>query len=260
VLEERLSVAKSLAIESGAILRLAYTGEKIVTHKGRIDLLTNFDLLSEEILVEGIQKNFPEDFIVAEEQNAKTSHSEYWLVDPLDGTTNFTHGLPDFTICLAYLRKHEPVLGVIYNPARDELFSAVKNGGSFLNDEPIRVSDQPSLTQSLLAAGFPYDLDQITFDVFGYWQQIFYMSRGIRHIGCASLSLAYIACGRLDGFWESGLHPWDIAAGMVIVREAGGTITRIDGGENPLSEPCSILGTNGRLHIELLKQLDDQIG
>lgn len=260
MLEERLSVAKSLAFESGAILRLAYTGEKVVTHKGRIDLLTNHDLESEKILVEGIQKAFPDDFVIAEEQNSSIRHSNYWLIDPLDGTTNFTHGLPDFTICLAYLRKHEPVMGVVYNPVRDEIFCALKDGGAFLNDEPIRVSDQPSLTQSLLAAGFPYDLDQITFDVFGYWQQIFYMSRGIRHIGCASLSLAYIACGRLDGFWESGLRPWDIAAGMVIVREAGGTTTRIDGGENPLSEPCSILGTNGRLHIELLKQLNDQIG
>ena len=255
--EERLSVAKSLAIESGAILRLAFMGEKIVTHKGRIDLLTNYDLQSEQILVEGIQNAFPEDFIVAEEQNAKTSRSEYWLVDPIDGTTNFTHGLPDFTICLAYLRKHEPVMGVIYNPARDELFSAVKNGGAFLNNEPIRVSDQPSLTQSLLAAGFPYDLDTINFDVFGYWHQIFYMSRGIRHIGCTSLNLAYIACGRLDGFWESGFRPWDIAAGMVIVREAGGIITRLDGGEKPLSEPCSILATNRQLHTELLELLNE---
>ncbi len=110
MLEERLFVAKSLAFESGAILRLAYTGEKVVTHKGRIDLLTNYDLESEKILVEGIRKAFPDDFLIAEEQNASIRHSNYWLIDPLDGTTNFTHGLPDFTICLAYLRKHKPVM------------------------------------------------------------------------------------------------------------------------------------------------------
>ncbi len=257
MLEERLDLATSLAYEAGAILRQAYMGEKTINHKGRIDLLTNFDLQSETILVEGIQSKLPDDFIVAEERHPNISQSDYWLIDPLDGTTNFAHGLPDFTICLAYLIDHQPVLGVIYTPARDELFTAIKGQGARLNGNPIRVSDEADLDQSLLATGFPYDLEHMDFDNFALWERIFFKSRGIRHIGCASINLAYIACGRLDAFWESGFRPWDMAAGIIIAREAGGKVTRIDGAEQPLKEPYNLLASNGHLHPALMALLNE---
>ena len=256
MLEERLTLAKSLALEAGTILRRGYTGEKSISHKGQIELLTDYDLMTEKFLVEGISQTFPDDDIVAEEQNNPVTQSEYWLIDPIDGTTNFAHGLPDFTICIAYLRHNQPVLGVIYVPTRDELYSAVKDHGAFLNDMAIHVSDHAILDQSLLATGFPYAFDQVDFDVFGKWQRLFYLSRGLRHLGCASLNLAYLACGRLDGFWECGFKPWDMAAGIIIAREAGAIVTRIDEGPNPLAEPTSILATNGHLHktiAELIK-------
>lgn len=255
MLEKRLEIAKSLALEAGELLRQGYSSDKTISHKSRLELLTQFDLLSEQLITDGIRQAFAGDPIVAEEQNARNNQPDYWLIDPLDGTTNFAHGLPGFTICLSYLQAAQPVLGVIYLPILDELFYAQKGQGAFRNGKPISVSGQGALEQSLLATGFPYAFDQVDFDVFGNWQRLFYQSRGVRHLGCASLNLAYVACGRLDGFWEYGFKAWDMAAGMVLVQEAGGTITRIDGGPNPLQEPTSILATNGMLHRSLLDSI-----
>jgi myo-inositol-1(or 4)-monophosphatase len=255
MLERRLRAAKALALQAGALLREAYAGEKVITHKGRIDLLTNFDLQSEGMLVQGLREAFPEDAIIAEEAHFDHGHQAYWLIDPIDGTTNFVHGLPDFTICLAYIQESQPQLGVIYNPARGELYTAQRGGGAFLNERPIHVSRQSELEQSLLSAGFPYDPDSIDFDVFGTWQHIFYRSQGIRHIGCASMNPAYVASGALEAYWEEGFKPWDIAAGILLVTEAGGRVSRIDGGPDPLDEPCSLLASNGLLHDEMLKLL-----
>ncbi|MEJ2012704.1 MAG: inositol monophosphatase family protein [Anaerolineales bacterium] len=255
MLESRLMVAKSLALQAGAVLREAYAGEKVITHKGRIDLLTNFDLQSEGMLVQGLREAFPDDSIVAEEAHFDPGHEAYWLIDPIDGTTNFAHGLPDFTICLAYIQAGNPQLGIIYNPARGELYTALRDGGAYLNETPIHVSQQLELEQSLLSAGFPYDPNSIDFDVFDAWQRIFYRSQGIRHIGCASMNPAYVASGVLEAFWEEGFQPWDLAAGILLVTEAGGRVSRIDGGPDPLREPCSLLASNGLLHDELLALL-----
>ncbi len=256
MLDGRLELAKSLALEAGKILRDGYGSEKIVSHKGKLELLTEFDLQSESLLINGIRDAFPEDQIVAEEQNSPVSSSDYWLIDPLDGTTNFAHNLPGFTICLAYMRREQPVLGVVYLPVLGELFYALQGNGAFMNDAAITVSGQSDLEQSLLSTGFPYAFGQVDFDAFGNWERLFYRSRGVRHLGCASLNLVYVACGRLDGFWECGFKTWDMAAGIILVEEAGGKVTRIDGGPNPLGEPTSILATNGRLHqpiAELIK-------
>jgi len=255
MLEKRLTVAKALVLRSGAMLREVYAGEKAITHKGRIDLLANYDLQSEGLIVEGIREAFQDDAIVAEEVHYDAGRQDYWLIDPIDGTTNFAHGLPDFTICITYMQEGEPQLGVIYNPSRGELYSAMRGRGAFLNERPIRVSRQSELQQSLLSAGFPYDLDGIDFDVFNAWQRLFYRCQGIRHIGCASMNPAYVASGLLEGFWEAGFRPWDLAAGILLVKEAGGQVSRIDGGPDPLSEPCSLLATNGLLHDELLELL-----
>jgi myo-inositol-1(or 4)-monophosphatase len=255
MLEERFDAAKSAVLEAGAMLREVYPNPKSVQHKGSIDLLTQYDLRSEQILINRIKKRFPNDAFLSEESLKETTEEEYWLIDPIDGTTNFAHGLPEFAICVSYLRAGEPVLGIIYNPARDELFHAIDGAGAYLNERAIRVSTQSDPMQSLLATGFPYDPGTTNFDVFGAWAKIFYRSRGIRHIGCASMNTAYIAAGRLDAYWETNLHAWDVAAGFVLINEAGGTVTRLEGTPNPLREPCSILATNGHLHGQLLNLL-----
>jgi myo-inositol-1(or 4)-monophosphatase len=251
MLEDRLTLAKTLAQDAGRLLREGYHGEKDITHKGQIELLTQFDLMSEKHITEGIRTAFPHDEVIAEEKNAPITQAEYWLVDPLDGTTNFAHGLPGFTVCLAYMKNHVPVLGVIYIPLLDELYSSLEGAGAYINDVPITVSRENALDQSLLATGFPYAYGETAFDVFGNWERLFYRSRGVRHLGCASLNLAYVACGRLDGFWEYGFKSWDMAAGVILVREAGGIVTRIDGGEDPLKDPTSILATNGEIHEDI---------
>jgi myo-inositol-1(or 4)-monophosphatase len=210
MLEDRLAVAKSLALEAGTILRQGYRGEKDISHKGRLELLTQFDLMSEQLITKGIRESFPQDYIVAEEENAPITQSDYWLIDPLDGTTNFAHGLPGFTISLAYLLNHRPVLGVLYLPILNELFSALHNHGSFLNDVDIEVTKQTSLKHSLLATGFPYAFDQVEFDSFGNWERLFYQSRGLRHLGSTLLMLRvvdWMASGNVGlnpGIWPPG--------------------------------------------------------
>lgn len=253
---KRLTLARSLALRAGALLRDAYRGSKRIQYKGRIDLLTNYDLESHNLIVKGIQEAFPQDAIISEEGIEQSSLPDAWLIDPLDGTTNFVSGLPDFTISIAYLQDSNPVLGVIYNPPVGDLFHAERNKGAFLNDEIIKVSQTDALIESVLAEGFPYDLEQITFDPFDAWTRIFYKTRGIRHVACASLTMAYVAAGRIEAYWEEGCYPWDLAAGMLLVTEAGGSISRIDGSTNPLRQPCSVLASNGHLHHELTELLE----
>jgi myo-inositol-1(or 4)-monophosphatase len=257
MLTKRFDIAKTLVIQTGELLRSVYTDQKQIQHKGKIDLLTEYDLRSETLLTAGIQKNFSADTVVSEESRQQTNQNEYWLIDPIDGTTNFAHGLPEFTICVAYMHRTEPLIGIIYNPVREEFFHAIKGEGAYLNNQSIRVSTQSDLLQSLLSTGFPYDPDHTEFDIFGAWNKIFYKSRGIRHFGCASMNAAYLAAGRLEGYWESSFNPWDLAAGALLVTEAGGKVTRIDGKPNPLSEPCSILATNGSIHTEMLNLLNN---
>lgn len=254
---ERFNAARSAVLKAGEMLREVYPKPKSVHHKGKIDLLTQYDLRSEQVLIEEIRNHFSSDAILSEETFQHTREAEYWLIDPIDGTTNFAHGLPEFAICVSYMQAGEPVVGIIYNPVRDELFHAIKDGGAYLNDQPIQVSTQTDLIQSLLATGFPYNPTTTDFDVFGAWSDIFYLCRGIRHIGCASLNTAYVAAGRLDGYWEGSLHAWDVAAGVLLIQEAGGRVTRSDGKPDPLIEPCSILASNGSLHDQLLDLLRD---
>lgn len=251
----RLELAVDLARRAGGSLCEGYRREKVIKYKGRTNLLTEYDLRSEAMVVEGILSAFPEDAIVAEEGGAIGEAEEHWLIDPLDGTTNFAHGMPAFTVCIAYVRGLDPLLGVIYDPIRDELFSAIRDGGARLNGEPIRVSSARELGESLLSTGFPYEIEWEGDDNFERWERAFRASRGVRHLGCASLNLAYVAAGRLDGYWESRLHPWDLASGVLLVQEAGGRVTRVDGGPEVLAAPCSVLATNGHLYGELLSLL-----
>ncbi|MEE4178198.1 MAG: inositol monophosphatase family protein [Bacteroides sp.] len=226
-----------------------------IESKGIHNFVTYVDKTAEKQLVEGLQKLLPEaGFIVEENTIDKQGESLQWVVDPLDGTTNFIHGVPVFSISIALMKDKEILLGVVYEINQDECFWAVKGKGAFLNDEPIRVSEAPTVNDSLLATGFPYydysRLDQ--------YMKLFTWclrnSHGVRRMGSAAVDLAYVACGRFDGFFEYSLSPWDVAAGALIVREAGGLVTDFCGGDNPVFGR-EIIATNPLIFDELLDKV-----
>jgi len=240
---------------TGEYLKEAYTSSLEIYHKGEIDLVTSVDLKSEEILKEGLKKITPSFQILAEETLAKGEiQSEfYWLVDPLDGTTNFAHKLPWFAISIALMKEMAPVLGVIYNPITEELFYAQKNKGAFLNGNPIKVSQEDKLINSLLCTGFPVSKILEKPDQFiPLFKKFMTKTQGVRRFGSAALDLAYVACGRYEGFWEPYLKPWDTAAGFLLVEEAGGKVTDYFGKPyNPFLD--TIVATNGKIHSQIIE-------
>ncbi len=244
---------KELVLSAGAILRRRYKEAKAVSRKTGRELITNADLESEEFIKGEIWKRYPSHGILAEESSvAKVLSQEYlWIVDPLDGTNNFAHSFPFFAVSIALMYKGEIILGAIYEPLRDELFYA-DNLGAYLNSEPIRVSDTVRLSDALLATGFPYDLSRSGENNLDHFTDFSYLSLGIRRLGSAALDLAYVACGRLDGFWELKLKPWDMAAGYLIVKRAGGIVTNFNGDEWQIRDD-KIIATNASLHEEMLK-------
>jgi myo-inositol-1(or 4)-monophosphatase len=252
---ERLAYASGLARQAGDLLRQAYGQAIQAEHKGDVDLVTEYDLRAEELLTRGLREAFPQDAILAEEGGHSGAGALTWVIDPLDGTTNFAHGVPLFCVSMACVRDHEPLLGVIYDPMREELFAADAGSGATLNARPIRVSTTPHLDQSLLVTGFPYDIRTNPDNNLDHYAHFAVLSLGVRRLGSAALDLAYVACGRFDGFWEFRLSPWDFAAGLLLAREAGGTVTRADGGADVFAEPTSILASNGRLHRAMLDVL-----
>lgn len=256
--EDRLTIATDLARQAGALLREGYDQVTEVNYKGEIDLITEFDLRSEQLLVKGIQQAFPNDAIMAEEKGLVGEGEHCWFIDPLDGTTNFAHGIPIFVISLAFAQGSQPLLGVIYDPMRDELFHATIDGGAWLNDRRLHVSAAMTLNESLLSTGFPYDMRTNPDNNLDHFARLILQSRGVRRFGAAALDLAYVASGRSDGYWEMRLWPWDWGAGLLMVKEAGGLVTRIDGGEEVFAEPTSILATNGRIHDEMIAVLSSK--
>ena len=229
-----------------------------VSRKGPADFVSNADKTADRILREELGKARPAFSLMFEESGeaAGTDTDSVWIVDPLDGTTNFLHGLPIWAISIGLEQKGEVVAGVVYNPVMDELFWAEKGQGAFLNDRRLRVSGRRNLADALIATGAPFLGHG---DVAGFTRQmtaILPQVAGIRRAGSAALDLAYVAAGRYDGFWEAGLHPWDAAAGLVLVREAGGYVTEIGGGHAPLRNR-SILAANPHLHLPLGKVLRD---
>jgi len=255
MIAERLSLASGLARQAGDILRQAYGKAVEAKHKGEVDLVTEFDLRAEHLLTQALRAAFPQDAILAEEGGSSGSGELTWGIDPLDGTTNFAHGVPLFCVSIACVRDHQPLLGVVYDPMRDELFAASAGGGATLDDRPIHVSTTRRLDQSLLVTGFPYDIRTNPDNNLNHYARFAVLSLGVRRLGSAALDLAYVACGRFDGFWEFRLSPWDFAAGLLLAREAGGTVTRADGGPDVFVEPTSILATNGHLHAVMLEEL-----
>jgi myo-inositol-1(or 4)-monophosphatase len=247
-----LETAREIAQEAGALL-LGYfdrgVGYKL---KGEFDLVTEADHASEALIVERLRSHFPGHGIMAEEGGGADSGSRYcWYIDPLDGTTNFAHGFPAFCVSIALAEDGNVVCGVIYDPLHQELFEAERGSGAWLNGRRIRVSERERLADSLLATGFPSRKRHLNVNVHFYYQ-VAMVSHGVRRAGSAALDLAYVACGRLDGYWEFGLNPWDMAAGILLVEEAGGKVTDMHGGPATLKSP-HVMADNGRVHEELLE-------
>jgi myo-inositol-1(or 4)-monophosphatase len=244
---KELEAALSAAKEAGEVLRKGFGWQHSVRYKGEVDLVTEVDEQAEQVIREILLGAFPAYGILAEEGGEQTGEEDArWIVDPLDGTTNYAHGLPIFCVSLALERVGEVVLGVVYDPIREEAYVAERGGGATLNGEPIRVSDTEELIQALIATGFPYDRPKIpeALKLFGRFAAI---TRGMRRLGSTALDLCYVASGRLDGYYERGIWAWDIAAGSLILEEAGGKVTDYRGGMLDL-EDREIVASNGALH------------
>ncbi|HKM17142.1 MAG: inositol monophosphatase [Firmicutes bacterium] len=250
-----LEYAKDLAYAAGKILREQLKSGFSIEYKGQIDLITDADKASEELLTRAITRAYPEHAILTEEGGKLGNPgSDYlWVIDPLDGTTNFAHRLPYFSVSIALLEKSAPVAAVVYAPSADEMFSAAAGSGAWLNDHPIKVSKTSDLKASLLCTGFPYDL-QLEPNNLANYAKLVMQTQGVLRLGSAALDLCYVACGRLDGFWEFHLNPWDMAAGALIAREAGAAVSGITKPEFDLSRG-EIIATNGLIHKALLDQL-----
>ena len=223
-----------------------------VRKKGAVDLVTEADVASEKAIVGVIREQYPAHALLAEESGCTAGDDDcQWIVDPLDGTTNFAHGLGVFSVSIAFARKGRVVVGVVLNPMAGELFSAVKEKGAALNGVSIRVSDSRQVEESLLATGFPYNLRQRFDPIANRFLNCLRRARGIRRLGSAALDLCYLACGRFDGFWEQHLHPWDTAAGALIAAEAGAVVTDFCNAPYEIDKK-EILATNGGIHQEML--------
>jgi myo-inositol-1(or 4)-monophosphatase len=257
---EFAGAAEGIAREAGALLREFYAKGVATEYKGDVDLVTEADRSSEKLIVERLKATFPSHGVYGEEGTRSGLESEYrWYVDPLDGTTNFAHGFPAFCVILGLEHRAmgsapeadgELVAGAIYDPLRDEMFSAERGKGSYLNGQRIHVSKTASLQESLTGTGFPSQKRHASPNVH-FYQEMTLRSHGVRRAGSAGLDLAYVASGRLDGFWEFNLNPWDTSAGVLLVTEAGGTVTHFDGGVFTL-DSREVLATNGLIDGEIV--------
>ncbi|HEY9785939.1 MAG TPA: inositol monophosphatase family protein [Candidatus Obscuribacterales bacterium] len=252
-------IAFRAALEAGKLLKERLGDVRTIDYKTAFNIVTDVDKASERKIIEILKSEFPDDEMLAEEGGLtkgtpRNGAKRRWLIDPLDGTTNFAHTYPFFAVSIGLEENGERVLGVIYNPLSDELFWAEKGEGAWLNDEKVSVSDTPSLKTSLLATGFPPDTRKAPRSNMSQFKTLTDMCHGVRRDGSAALDLAFVAAGRIDGFWEMKLAPWDVAAGSLIVEEAGGRVTDLAGG--PLDMTTGhILATNGKIHAEVLDVL-----
>lgn len=266
-LQSILDVATEAALAAGSVLR-EYCGKlESVEEKGRAgDLVTAADKASEAVILELLRRHFPTHAILAEESGrlAGAADTPYlWAIDPLDGTTNYAHQYPVAAVSIGLLVGGVPQLGVIYNPFRDELFRGARGLGATRNRQPIRVSDTTELRRSLLVTGFAYDRRETADNNYAEFAALTHLTQGVRRSGAAALDLADVACGRCDGYWERGLSPWDVVAGIALVEEAGGRVTAYDGNTLQL-DSGRVLATNGRIHaatssvLQVVPQLEWQ--
>jgi myo-inositol-1(or 4)-monophosphatase len=248
-----LPEVSAIAREAGALLMTYFDRRIAIEYKGDADLVTAADRASEKLIVGKLRELWPSHEIVGEEGTRdNTGTSDYrWYVDPLDGTTNFAHGYPVFCVSIGLEYRNELIVGVLYDPTRNELFAAAKGSGATLNGKPIHVSTTRTLSESILATGFPSHKRHKNPNIH-FYHQITLRTHGIRRAGSAALDLANVACGRYDGFWEFNLNPWDTSAAVVIVREAGGVVTKFDGSDFNI-DSREVLASNRLLHEELMQ-------
>ena len=253
-----LDVAVAAAREAGAMLQTEFGRPKEISYKGEVDIVTASDRRSEAVIVARLRSEFPDHAIVAEEgsRTASAGAKYTWQVDPLDGTTNFAHGYPCFAVSIGLLERGEPIVAAVLNPISDELFTAVRGEGAYLNQKRIHVSPTATLAESLVCTGFPPKHRRSSANMSYYWEFTL-RSHGVRRDGSAALDLCSVACGRFEAFWEFGLSSWDTAAGMLLVREAGGMVTDLSGGSYRPGD-SEMLATNGRIHSEM-RQVTEEI-
>jgi myo-inositol-1(or 4)-monophosphatase len=255
-MQPSLPYVEDLARQSGAILRAGYDQEHQVGYKGVIDLVTEVDHQSEELLLREIQQDFPDHHIFSEESGVIQGSDEHiWYIDPLDGTVNYAHHVPIFCVSIAYAFHGTLTLGAVYDPMRDEMFLAERGKGASLNGRPLRVSSATELQKSLLVTGFPYNAWNTPQDNFDNFVRFGKISRGVRRLGSAALDLCYVAAGRFDGFWEMALNPWDVAAGALIAEEAGGRVTSVAGEADYITSPQSVLACTPGIHARMIEEL-----
>lgn len=254
-LSHAFEFAKQTARQAGALLRNYHQHGVAAEYKGEIDLVTEADRASERLILDRLRAAYPDHAILAEESGSNHQASRYqWIIDPLDGTTNFAHRFPAFSVTLALLVDDELELGVTYDPLRDELFAAQRGRGAWLNDRAIHVSATPSLDRALLCTGFPYDRRTTALDNTRQFVSFLKSSQAVLRVGSAALDLANVACGRLDGYWEFRLSAWDYAAGVLLVNEAGGHTTEPDG--SPIRRWSGrIVASNGQFHAAMIDVL-----
>jgi myo-inositol-1(or 4)-monophosphatase len=254
-LERIRAVGLAAAARAGEVLRHYWGKTHSIEKKGVINLVTEADLASEKAIIHLIRTAFPEHTVLAEESGVTFgTDSCEWIIDPLDGTTNYAHGLPEFTVSIAFALEGKLVFGSVLSPVTEELFCGMRGLGATLNSRPIRVSRTQDLSESLLVTGFPYDLTAVIHPMMQRFERCLMSAQGVRRLGSAALDLCYVACGRFDGFWEQNLAPWDTAAGVVIAEEAGASISDFSNGPYSI-EKQEILATNGVIHEELIPLL-----
>jgi myo-inositol-1(or 4)-monophosphatase len=262
-MKEFTEVAIEAALKAGDILSQHAGKVEQVGYKNEVNLVTDVDYLSEQTIIKIIRDAFPQHGILTEEAGARKSESAYkWVIDPLDGTTNYAHNFPCYCVSIALEKDGEIILGVVYNPNLDELFTAEKGAGAFISkgrqSQPdrrkISVSQTDDLSRSLLATGFPYDIRTSSIDNLDHFRDFYKRAQGIRRAGSAAMDLCYLAMGRFDGFWELKLSPWDMAAGSLLVTEAGGEVTYFSGGAFNIYMK-EILASNGKIHQQMIEVL-----
>ncbi|MBU8933303.1 MAG: inositol monophosphatase [candidate division Zixibacteria bacterium] len=244
-----------MAIGAGGILKAGFNRAISVKYKGRIDPVTEYDLKSERHIVSLITKKYPDHAILAEEGSGKGEQAEFrWIIDPLDGTVDYAHGFPIYCVSIGLEHEGKMIAGVVYDPERNELFRAAQHRGAFLNKKRIRVSSEKRLDRALLATGFAYDVATARKNNLGLFARMVKNAQAVRRLGSAAIDLCWLAAGRIDGFWELKLHPWDTAAALVIVEEAGGKVTQLDGEPYSIFAP-DILAANPKLRRTMQKVL-----
>ncbi|GAB4401330.1 MAG: inositol monophosphatase family protein [Anaerolineales bacterium] len=255
-----LADLEQIALQAGQILSDGYEKIHQVKFKGEIDPVTEIDQRSETFILAEIQRRFPGHQILAEESGATAGSAEHlWIVDPLDGTVNYAHGVPVFSVSIAYAFRGEIRLGAVLDPLRGELFRAEAGRGAWNNARPLKVSSAAELGRSLLTTGFPYDIRTTSANNLETFARLSLQTQGVRRLGSAALDLCYVAAGRFDGYWERFLRPWDLAAGSLIAREAGARVTCLDGSTDFLQEPLSVIAANPALYPHLLREVTQQM-